>query len=131
MGWSPDWVALVGSPGTPVSSRQRHGHLQTVRQARIVRWWVIVRGEKQRSTPIWRLAGCCVGSGFWLSLSIAIVVEVLIERSHPDGLGPPLLLAVAATSFVFEVFAGLWGGTDLFNQDSFRWREKAWRRAHE
>jgi hypothetical protein len=32
--WSPDWVALVWSPGNPVSSRQRHGHLQTLRQAR-------------------------------------------------------------------------------------------------
>jgi transposase len=34
LGWSPDWAALVWSPGNPVSSSQRHGHLQTLRQAR-------------------------------------------------------------------------------------------------
>jgi hypothetical protein len=47
---------------------------------------------------------------------------------HPAELGPPLLLAVAATSFVFEVFAGLRGGADAFAQDSFRQRERAFLR---
>ncbi|WP_046869345.1 hypothetical protein [Microvirga massiliensis] len=97
----------------------------------LVRWWAILRSEQNRNAPIWRLVGCCIGSGYWLSLVFAIVIEVLIERTHPDGLGPPLLLAVAATAFVFEIFAGLRGGTDLFAQDSFRWREKAWLRARE
>jgi len=86
------------------------------------RWAAILRNGRSRYTPLLRIGGCCIGSGFWLTKLVAI--ETAVVSSMPPEVGPPLLLAVAATAFVFEVFSALRGGADAHSLDSLGIRQR-------
>lgn len=86
-----------------------------------MRWAAILRNGGSRYTPLWRIAGCMVGAGFWFTLSVALETSLLDDNLVEPG--PPMLLAVSATAFMFEVFAALRGGADANTLDSLRLRE--------
>lgn len=87
----------------------------------LVRIAAIFRNGSSRYSPLWRIGGCCVGGGFWLTLAASL--ELALLTAIPPEIGPPLLLAVAATAFVFEIYAGLRGGADANHYDSLGLRQ--------
>ncbi|HEX2554265.1 MAG TPA: hypothetical protein VHL98_11215 [Microvirga sp.] len=89
----------------------------------VLRWRAIIQNGGYRYTPLWRIGGCCVGGGFWLTLAVALTLAFAVDEAMPGDAGPPMLLAIAVTAFTFEVFAGLRGGEDVHRQDSLHIRE--------
>lgn len=80
------------------------------------RWVAILKNGHAKYGPIWRVGGCMIGCGFWLTMLTALEISLLDNIIVEPG--PPLLLAVAGTAGIFEIYAALRGGTDANVQDS-------------
>lgn len=87
----------------------------------VARWAAILRNGGSRYTPLWRIGACCIGCGFWFTLAVALTKA--FADMPPSELGPPLLLAVAVTTTVFEVYAARRGGADASAHDSLHLRQ--------
>lgn len=89
----------------------------------LLRLRAIVLNGSYRYSPVWRMGGCCVGAGFWLSLAVAVGAESLLRTRIPPDLGIPLLLPITLTAFIFELLAVIRGAEDAAAKDSFGIRE--------
>ena len=93
-----------------------------------IRWAAIMRNGGSRYSPLWRISGCCVGGGFWFTFAVAL--ERYLSRDMDPTTGPPMLFAVAATAFVFEIYSALRGGADANSYDSLGIRRARTRAKH-
>lgn len=85
----------------------------------IVRMAVLIINGNLRTTPLVRIACCCIGSGFWIAFMLTVAG---VDRG--PGYGLPLIASMAAAFVVLESYAGLKCGSDASVLDSLFIRQR-------
>lgn len=113
--WQGDTFAMAhyGMMRHYIDERPGGGFLMLIG---IVRWYAIIRNGGSGYRPLLRIGGCCIGCGFWLTLAITVEATLLLATKTLTG--PPLLLAVAGTAAIFEIYAATKGAADANREDS-------------
>lgn len=90
----------------------------------LLRWVAVLRnggdGKGRTYTPLYRIGGCAVGCGFWLTLGVAAQTSIMVDDV---ATGPPLLIAIAVTASAFELYSAMRGGEDASRYDSLHRRQ--------